>query len=219
MEIFEQVHISISLIYAIKHILAYAKNLKELCTPCRSPQKIALFEEANVIISHSLPRKCKDIGASLISCKVGETLFRNVLLDLGASVNLLSLAVFENFELGELKPTLVKLQLVDRSIKTPRGFLEDVIIHVKGCTYLVDFLILDIPTLDNLTHAPIILGCSFLAIAKANIDCKNTIINMKSEGQNISLNAFKSSRFPHEDNDNYEDIDVIDSCIEEMNYV
>ncbi|CAA6656999.1 unnamed protein product [Spirodela intermedia] len=119
----------------------------------------------------------------------------------------------------ELKPTIVELQLADRSIKTPRGLLEDVIIYVKGCRFLVDFLILDILILDNLTHAPIILGHPFLATAKANINCENVIINIKYEGQNISLNIFKSSGFPHEDNNNYEDIDVIDSCIEEMNYV
>ncbi|CAA6657000.1 unnamed protein product [Spirodela intermedia] len=219
MKIFKQVYISIPLVDVIKHIPTYAKFLKELCTPRKSPQKISLFEEISVIISHSLPRKCTDLGAALISCKVDETTFRNMLLDLGASVNLLPLTFFENFKLGELKPTIVELQLANRSIKTPRGLLEDVIIYVKGCRFLVDFLILDILILINLTHTPIILGHPFLATAKSNINCENVIINIKYEGQNISLNIFKSSRFPHEDNDNYEDIDVIDSCIEEMNDV
>ncbi|CAA6656549.1 unnamed protein product [Spirodela intermedia] len=162
--------------------------------------------------------KCKDPTAPLISCKVGETIFRNVLIDLGASVNLLSLVVFEKLKLGELS-TLVKLQLVDRSIKTRRGLLEDVIIHVKGCRFPVDFLILDVLILDDLTHAPIILGCPFLTTAKANIDCENGIINMKYEGQNISLNIFRSSRFLKQEDDNYEDIKVINFCIEELNYV
>ncbi|CAA7392141.1 unnamed protein product [Spirodela intermedia] len=98
------------------------------------------------------------------------------------------------FEEAKL-PTLVKLQLVDRSIKTPRGLLEDAIIHVKRCKFLVDFFILDIFVLDDLTRAPIILGCPFLTTVKVNIDCKNRIINMKYEGQNISLNIFRSSRF------------------------
>ncbi|CAA6669646.1 unnamed protein product [Spirodela intermedia] len=154
-----------------------------------------------------------------ISLFLCETTFRNVLLDLKVNVNLLSLTILKNFELEELKPTLVELQLINRSIKTPRGFLEDVIIHVKEFRFLVDFFILNISILDNLTHAPIILGRLFLATTKANIDCKNRIINMKFESQNISLNVFKSSRFPHKDNDNYEDINAIDSCIKEMNYV
>ncbi|CAA7401705.1 unnamed protein product [Spirodela intermedia] len=173
MEIFKQVQISIHLIDAIKHIPAY---------------KISLFDEASAIISHSLLRKCKDPRAPLISCKVGETTFRNVLLDLGASVNLLRLTVFENLKLGGLKPTSVELQLADRSIKKPKGLLEDAIINVKGCRFLVDFLILDILILNNLTHTSVILGCPFLATAKANIDCENGIINMKYEGQNIFLN-------------------------------
>ncbi|CAA7406614.1 unnamed protein product [Spirodela intermedia] len=150
---------------------------------------------------------------------LSETTFRNVLLDLKVNVNLLSLTILKNFELEELKLTLVELQLITRSIKTPRSLLEDVIIHVKEFRFLVDVFILNISILDNLTHAPIILGRLFLATTKANIDCKNRIRNMKFESQNISLNAFKSSRFPHKDNDNYEDINAIDSCIKEMNYV
>ncbi|CAA6672280.1 unnamed protein product [Spirodela intermedia] len=163
------------------NIYLHMQILKELCTSHRSPQKISLFDEASAIISHSLLRKCKDPRAPLISCKVGETTFRNVLLDLGASVNLLRLTVFENLKLGGLKPTSVELQLADRSIKKPKGLLEDAIINVKGCRFLVDFLILDILILNNLTHTSVILGCPFLATAKANIDCENGIINMKYE--------------------------------------
>ncbi|CAA6673447.1 unnamed protein product [Spirodela intermedia] len=77
------------------------------------------------------------------------------------------------------KTNLVELQLADRSIKTPSSLLEDAIIKVKGCRFLVIFLILDIPILDNLTHAPIIIGHLFLATAKANIDWENGITNMK----------------------------------------
>ncbi|MQM06627.1 hypothetical protein Taro_039453 [Colocasia esculenta] len=49
LEMFKQVHINIPLINAIKHVLAYAKFLKELCTPRReprtTPKKIQLSED------------------------------------------------------------------------------------------------------------------------------------------------------------------------------
>ncbi|CAA7401947.1 unnamed protein product [Spirodela intermedia] len=75
-------------------------------------------------------------------------------------------------DLQNVETDLLIDKLVDRSIKTPRGLLEDVIMHVIGCRFPVDFLILDIPILDNLSHAPIILGCPFLATAKVCIDCE-----------------------------------------------
>lgn len=65
----------------------------------------------------------------------------------------------------------------------------------------MDFLILDMSVLADLTSTPIISGKPFFATAKANIDCEDVIINMKLEGHNISFNVFKSSKFPFEYDD------------------
>lgn len=70
LKIFQHVQIVISLIDAIKHISTYAKFLKNLCTPHRSPRRIILLEEARIMISHLLPRKCKDLSAPLITCRI-----------------------------------------------------------------------------------------------------------------------------------------------------
>jgi hypothetical protein len=53
------------------------------------------------------------------------------LLDLGVSVNLLSYSVYVQLRLGKLKPTSMTLQLDDRSVKVPRGIVEDVLIDVQ----------------------------------------------------------------------------------------
>ncbi|CAA7403319.1 unnamed protein product [Spirodela intermedia] len=39
--------------------------------------------------------------------------------------------VFNQFQLGELKETLIVLQLVDSLVKTPQSLLEDVIIDIS----------------------------------------------------------------------------------------
>ena len=65
------------------------------------------------------------------------------LLDIGSSVNLLSYSVYKELGLGELKPTRVTLELADRSIKVPRGIIEDVLIQVDTVYYPIDFIILD----------------------------------------------------------------------------
>jgi hypothetical protein len=45
--------------------------------------------------------------------------------------------------LGELKSTSITLQLANRSVKKPRGIIEDVLIKVDKFYYPVDFIVLD----------------------------------------------------------------------------
>ena len=65
------------------------------------------------------------------------------LLDLGASMNLLPYFVYKQLELGGLKPTSITLSLADRSVKIPRGMIEDVLVQVDKFYYPVDFVVLD----------------------------------------------------------------------------
>ena len=58
------------------------------------------------------------------------TCVEKAMLDLGDSVNLLPYSMHKQLGLGELKPTSITLSLVDRSIKIPKGTMEDVLIQV-----------------------------------------------------------------------------------------
>ena len=84
--------------------------------------------------------KCKDPGSPAISCKIGDRLIEQALLDLGASVNLMPYSVYLQLGLGELKPTTMTLQLADRSVKIPRGIVEDVLIKVDAFYFLLILL-------------------------------------------------------------------------------
>ena len=147
MKLFQQVHINIPLLDAIHHVSTYAKFLKELCTQKRElkiPKKIMLSEDVSVVLLNQLPQKMKDPEAPLISYVLESVTFNKALLDLGASVNLLPIAVYQQFQIDELKPTPVILQLANRSVRTPRGLVEDVLVRIDTCYFPVDFLILDI---------------------------------------------------------------------------
>ena len=85
--------------------------------------------------------KYKDHGCPTISCFIGEHKIEKALLDLRASVNLLPYSVFQSLNLGELKPTSVTFLLTDRSIKMPRGIVEDVLVQVDKFIYPVDFIV------------------------------------------------------------------------------
>ncbi|RVW34486.1 hypothetical protein CK203_110308 [Vitis vinifera] len=105
---------------------------------------------------------------------IGETCLEKALLDLGACVNLLSYSVYKQLGLGELKPTSITLSLTDRSVKIPRGMIEDVLIQVDKFYYPVDFVVLDTDLVAKGTNCiPIILGRPFLATSNAIINCRN----------------------------------------------
>ena len=66
-----------------------------------------------------------------------------VLLDLGANVNLLPYLVYIQLGLGELKPTTITWSLEYRSVKIPKGIVQDVLVQVDKFYYLVDYVVLN----------------------------------------------------------------------------
>ena len=208
--------IKLPLLDVTQHVLAYTKFLKELYTQEHEPQitkKVVLSKNVNAILLNQLPQKMKDPGAPLISCAIGDITFDQALLDLGASVNLLPTSVYEKFRIGELKPTSTILQLADKSMKTPRGLIKDVLVRVNQCYFSIDFLILDMEPSQELNQNPIILGHPFLATANANINCKTGAMDISFRDQKVKINIFNNSKLMQEEESCYV-IEMIDEPIE-----
>lgn len=55
-----------------------------------------------------MPQKCKDPGTFAIPCTIGDSKFENCMLDLGASINVMSTSVYNNLDLGPLQHTDVQ---------------------------------------------------------------------------------------------------------------
>jgi hypothetical protein len=144
--VFKHVQINIPFVYAIQQVPSYAIFLKDLVIVKRKtnvPKKAFLTEQVSSIFQYKMPVKYKDPGCPTITCKIGDNRAERALLDLGASVNLLPYSVYVQLELGELKSTSITLQLANRSVKKPRGIIEDVLIKVDKFYYPVDFIVLD----------------------------------------------------------------------------
>ena len=138
--------------------------------------------------------KYKDLGSPTISVNIGGTCIDKALLDLGASVNLLPYSVYKQLGLGELKPTNITLSLADRSVKIPKGIVEDVLVKVDKFYYPVDFVVLDTePIASGLNHVPIILGRPILATSNAIINCRNGVIQLTFGNMTLELNIFHLS--------------------------
>ena len=138
--------------------------------------------------------KYKDPGSPTISVNIGETCINKALFDLRASVNLLPYSVYKKLGLGELKPINITLSLADRSVKMPKGIVEDVLVKVDKFYYLVDFVVLDTePIASRPNHVPIILGRPFLATSNAIINCRNGVMQLTFGNMTLELNIFHLS--------------------------
>ena len=106
-------------------------------------------------------------------------------------MNLLPYIVYKQLGLGELKPTNITLSLADRSVKIPKGIVEDVLVKIDIFYYPVDFVVLDTePIANEPNHVPIILGRPFLATANAIINCRNGVMQLTIGNMTLELNIF-----------------------------
>ena len=136
----------------------------------------------------------------------------------GASVNLLPYSVYKQLGLGELKPTAITLSLADRSVKIPRGVIEDVLVQVDNFYYPVDFVVLDTdPTVKEANLVPIILGRPFLATSNAIINCRNGLMQLTFGNMTLDLNIFYMSKkqITQEEEEGPEELCIIDTLVEE----
>ena len=205
LEVLRQVKVNIPLLDIIKQVPAYAKFLKDLCTIKKGlgiDKKAFLTEQVSSIIQCKTMVKYKDPGTPTISVNIGGTYIDKALLELGASVNLLPYSVYRQLGLGELKPTNITLSLADRSVKIPKGIVEDVLVKVDKFYYPVDFVVLDTePVAGGTNQVPIILGRPFLATSNAIINCRNGVMQLTFGNMTLELNIFHlgSKQKPAED--------------------
>ncbi|KAL5579998.1 hypothetical protein UlMin_012440 [Ulmus minor] len=174
----------------------YAKFLKDVLSNKRKfadSEKVMLTEECSAILQRKLPPKLKDPGSFTIPCTIGDFNFDKVLCDLGASVNLMPFSIFKKLGLGEVKPTLVSLQLADRSIKHPRGVVEDVLIKVDKFIFPADFIVLD---MEEDREVPLILGRPFLATGRTPIDVHQGKLILRVQDEQVTFNLFEAMKFP-----------------------
>jgi hypothetical protein len=149
------------------------------------------------LIQHTVAPKLKDPSAPTISCIIGDHAIEKALLDIGVGVNLLNYSVYVQLGLGELKPTTVVLQLTDRSVKKPRGVIEDVIIKVDKFYFPIDFIVLDTePVLDPTKLILVILERPFLATANACINCRTREMEVTFGNMKVKLNIFNAFQHP-----------------------
>jgi hypothetical protein len=92
----------------------------------------------------------------IIPCVIGNHKVERVMLDLGASINVMPLLIYKVLNLGPLKETRVIIQMADRSNSYPEGVVEDVLIRINELIFVMDFYIID---MDDEFHQTQLIYC------------------------------------------------------------
>ncbi|XP_070002889.1 uncharacterized protein [Nicotiana sylvestris] len=158
----------------------YAKFMKDIVTKKRSMnfEIIKVTYQVSEIV-HSMAPKLEDPSAFTI---------------IGASINLMPYLVFKTLGIGKPRPTFMRLQMGNRTMKRPLGVIEDALVRVDKFILLADFVILDCEV-DY--EVPIFLGRPFLATGKALCDVEARELTFRVGDEKVVFHVCKSMQQPN----------------------
>nr|GFA21629.1 reverse transcriptase domain-containing protein [Tanacetum cinerariifolium] len=165
-----QMSFEISFTDALILMPKFASTLKALIENKEKLSEMArttMNEHCSAVILNKLPRILGDPGKFLIPCELPGMDECLALADLGASINIVPLSVWEGLSLPELTPTCMTLELVDRSVSKPISIAKDVSFKVGVFHFPADFVVVDF---EPDPRVPLILGRYFLKTSRALID-------------------------------------------------
>ncbi|XP_057770292.1 uncharacterized protein LOC130990080 [Salvia miltiorrhiza] len=197
-KIFKKVEVNMPLLVALRSMPRCAKFLKELCTrkvKYTDDAKFQVGESVSAVLQRDMPIKWGDPGMFYIPCVIGTIKVEKAMLDLGASINVMPLSMYQDLEIGPLKPTRVVIQLADRSNVYPEGILEDVLVKVDELIFPADFYILDMGK-SKARDPVMLLGRPFLKTARTRIDCDTGKLTCQFKGETVTFDIYNAMKHP-----------------------
>nr|GEY34260.1 reverse transcriptase domain-containing protein [Tanacetum cinerariifolium] len=181
--IFKDLNFNISFTDALILMSKFVLSIKSLLTNKYKLYEIArtsLNEHCLAVLLKKLPEKLGDPGKFFILCNFLGMAECLALADLGASIYLMPLSVWNKRSLPDLSPMCMTLELVDRLISRPVGVAEDVFVKVGTLHFLANFVVVDF---DANPRVPQIIGRSFLKTGRALIDLYSANYNDMTANQ------------------------------------
>nr|GFC10024.1 reverse transcriptase domain-containing protein [Tanacetum cinerariifolium] len=208
-EIFKDMSFEISFTDALILMPKFASTLKALIGNKEKLSEMArttMNEHCSAVILNKLPRKLGDPGKFFIPFEFPGMDECLALADLGASINLVPLSVWEGLSLPELTPTCMTLELTDRSVSKPIGIAKDISFKVGVFHFPADFVVVDL-----------ILGRCFLKTSRALIDVHKGELTLRIENEAITYNLGQTVRYSSNYNQMTENkIDVVEEYSQEV---
>nr|GEV52661.1 reverse transcriptase domain-containing protein [Tanacetum cinerariifolium] len=194
-KIFQDLDFNISFADALILMPKFGPTIKSLLTNKEKLFELArtpLNEHCSAVLLKKLPKKLGDPKKFLIPCDFSGMNECLALADLGASINLMPLSVWNKLFLSELSPTCMTLELADRSISRPVEVVEDVFVKVGTFHFLADFVVIDF---DVDPRVPLILGRSFLETGHTLIDVYEGELTLRVGKEAVTFNLDQTSRY------------------------
>ncbi|GKA14051.1 putative reverse transcriptase domain-containing protein [Tanacetum coccineum] len=141
-------------------------------------------------INNVIPQKEKDTRSFTLPCFINEFCFDKTLVNLGASVSVMSLSTYLNLGLGELAHTRLTVELADKTVKYPKGIAQNVLVGIGKFTFPIDFIILNMP--EDI-KVPLILGRLFFSTTRAKIDVYKRKITLRIGEEKIVFTSVKTA--------------------------
>ena len=88
------------------------------------------------------------------------------------------------------------MQPTDRSYQHPQGIIENVLVKVGKFVLPANFIILDMEEDDSVL---IILGRTFLATGKAQINVQEVELKLRVQGDEVTFHVFQPMKHPDDD--------------------
>ncbi|GJV29347.1 reverse transcriptase domain-containing protein [Tanacetum coccineum] len=196
-EMFRNLHFELSFADALLHMPKFAPMFRKLLNnkdKIIDLIKTPVNENCSAVILKKFPEKLGDPGRFLIPCDFPEMDECLALADLGASINLMPLSVWEKLNLPDLTKTRMILELADRTISTPTGIAEDVFMKVRTFLFPADFIVVDY---ISDPQVPLILGRPFLRMARALIDVHGEQMTLRHDDQSITFKVGDTKTFSY----------------------
>ncbi|XP_021621487.1 uncharacterized protein LOC110621518 [Manihot esculenta] len=162
-----------------------------------------------------MPTKCKDQGMFAIPIKIGKVGVKKAMCDLGASIKVISLSIYQSLNVGSLKETGVVIQLANRSIIYPEGVLEDVLVQVGNLVFPVNFYMVYMDDDRSFNTSDLLLGRPFLTIARTKIDVFDGMLTIEFDGKIIKFNVYDSMKYLN-DFSNVCGVDIIEPLVQQV---
>ena len=104
----------------------------------------------------------------------------------------------KRLNLGEIELTSLSLQMADRSMTSPKGIIEDVLIKVDKFIFLVHFVVLDMKDHEKV---PLILGRPFLATSRALINVESGELTLRVGDEKVQLSIYQNDKLLKKENE------------------
>lgn len=101
----------------------------------KDPKTIHVVGQLADIIGKIVVPKYSDLGSPILKIVINGTQIKNALIDLGATINVMTKDVMQQLNITSLRSTPTVMQLANSSTVRPNRMVEDIVVTLDSWEY------------------------------------------------------------------------------------